>query len=232
MSQIVPTTADCPGCGAACPARLFESVNGDVLPVQVDAILDGSFERTTCNRCGVAFQPEHHLLFARYSARLWIVMYPFRSRGDFASIEHGVADVVARNFADAPAGVVDGLSGVRPRLVFGQYALAEAVRSARDALDPPLLECAKLLAFQRSLPQLFPLGPTELIYERGAADQLVFGVRGLADGARLGELAVPTSLLRDTQPLMAGFEASHRELFEQPFISVVRYLQAAPTPAG
>jgi len=171
------------------------------------------------------------MLFARHSARLWIVMYPFGSRGDFEVIERGVADVVARNFAEAPAGVADGLSGVHPRLVFGQYALAEAVRSARDALDPPFLECAKLLAFQRSLPQLFPLGPSELVYERREADQLVFGVRGLADGARLGELAVAATLLGDTQPLMAGFEASHRELFERPFISVVRYLQSAAPPA-
>jgi len=228
MSQIIPTTADCPRCGAVCPARLFESVNGDVLPVQVDAILDGSFERTTCSRCGAAFQPEHRMLFARHSARLWIVMYPFGSRGDFEVIERGVADVVARNFADAPAGLADGLSGVQPRLVFGQYALAEAVRSARDALDPPLLECAKLLAYQRSLSQLFSLGPTELVYERGEAGQLVFGVRGLADGERLGELAITAALLGDTQPLMAGFAASHPELFERPYISVVRYLRGAP----
>jgi hypothetical protein len=231
MSQIIPTTADCPGCGAACSARLFESINGDVLPLQVDAILDGSFERTTCSRCGTVFQPEHHLLFAKYTARLWIVMYPFRSRGEFETLERGVADVLARNFAGAPASVADGLSAVRPRLVFGQYALAEAVRSARDALDPPLLECAKLLAFQRSLPQLFPLGPTELVYERREPDQLVFGVRDLAGGERLGELAITAALLGETQPLMAGFAASHPELFERPYVSVVRYLRGDAPPA-
>lgn len=231
MSQIVPTTVDCSRCGAACPARLFESLNGDVLPAQVDAILDGSFERTTCSRCSGEFQPEHHMLFAKFSARLWIVMYPFGSRRDFEAIERGVADVIARNFAEAPAGVSEGLSGVRPRLVFGQYALAEAVRSARDALDPPLLELTKLLAYQRSLSQLFALGPTELIYEASAAGQLVFGVRRLADGARLGDLAITAALLGETQHLLPRFAASHAELFDRHYVSVVRYLQRPMTAA-
>lgn len=232
MSQIIPTAVDCPHCGASSPAQLFESVNGDVLPVQVDAILDGSFERTTCSKCGGVFQPEHHLLFAQHSARLWIAMYPFAARGEFATIERGVAEVIARNFAGAPASVVDSLAGVRPRLVFGQYALAEALRSVRDALDPPLLECAKLLAFQRSLAQLFPLGPTELVYERRDADQLIFGVRRLADGERLGELAIAATLLGDTQRELPGLAASHPELFERPFVSAVRYLIGAAAPVG
>jgi hypothetical protein len=231
MSQIVPTAVPCPNCGATCPARLFESVNGDVLPVQVDAILDGSFERTTCSRCGGAFQPEHHLLFAKYSARLWIVMYPFGSRSEFAAIESGVADLIARHFAEAPTSVAEGLSGVPPRLVFGQYALAEAVRAARDALDPPLLECTKLLAYRRSLPQLFGLGPTELVYERTDTDQLIFGVRGLASGERLGELAITAALLGETQTQMTDFAASHPELFARPYISLVRYLLGPAAPA-
>ena len=69
----MPTLLDCPGCGEACAAALFESLNGDLLAAQVEAILDGGFERTRCAACGLAFQPEHQMLFAMHSARLWIV---------------------------------------------------------------------------------------------------------------------------------------------------------------
>jgi hypothetical protein len=225
MSDIMPTLLDCPGCGEACSAALFESLNGDLLGAQVEAILDGSFERTRCAACGLAFQPEHQMLFAMHRARLWIVMYPFDARPEHALLEPAVAGVVARSFGEAPGVIAGELEAVRPRLVFGQYALTEAVRSARDAIDPPVLECAKLLAYERSLSQLFALGPIELVYEqRAAADQLVFGVRALGNGERLGELRIASAVLDHGAALRAAFEVSHAELFEQPYVSAVRYL--------
>jgi len=228
MSHIIPTLLDCPGCGEACAAALFESLNGDRIAAQLDAILDGSFERTRCAACGLAFQPEHPMLFAMHSARLWIVMYPFEARIDHSELEPTVAEVLAHGFGEAP-GVIGGeLQAVRPRLVFGHYALAEAVRSARDAIDPPVLECAKLLAYQRSLSQLFVLGPVELVYEqREPAGDLGFGVRALANGERLGELRITGAILDDSARLRAAFELSHAELFERPYVSAVRYLLRA-----
>ena len=228
MSHIIPTLLDCPACGEACSAPLFESLNGDRIAAQVDAILDGSFERTRCAACGLAFQPEHHMLFAMHSARLWIVMYPFDARPDHAVLEPAVADVLARGFGEAPGAIAGELHAVRPRLVFGHYALAEAVRSARDAIEPPVLECAKLLAYQRSLAQLFALGPIELVYEqRDPAAQLVFGVRALTSGERLGELRIAGAILDDSAQLRAAFQLSHAELFERPYVSAVRYLLGA-----
>jgi hypothetical protein len=227
VSRIVPTVVVCPRCGAQSPARLFESLNGDRIPAQVDAILDGNFERTTCGRCSAEFQPEHHMLLARHSARQWIVMYPFHARDSYAQLERGVTEVLARNFADAPAAVAAQLREIRPRLVFGQGGLTEALRSARDAIDPPLLECAKLLAYRRSLPELFALGPTELVYERRDAERLVFGVSRWPGGEPLGELAIAATLLAETQQLLPRFGLSHRELFERPYVSALRYLHGA-----
>jgi hypothetical protein len=229
MSRIQPSVVRCPACGGSCSVRLFESLNADRIPVQVDAILDGSFEHARCTSCGAGFQPEHHMLFARYSARLWIVMYPLTARADHASLEAEVSGILERNFAESPIVVADGLRGIRPRLVFGQYGLREALSSARDALDPPLLECAKLLAYRRSLSQLFALGPCELVYERSDSDgQLGFGVRALASGERLGELRIAGKILGETRERLPELEASHRELFERPYVSAVRYLLGAP----
>jgi hypothetical protein len=228
MSDIMPTLLDCPGCGAACAAALFESLNGDLIAAQVEAILDGSFERCRCTACGLAFQPEHQMLFAMHSTRLWIVMYPFEARRDHALLEPAVADALAHSFDEAPGVIAGELQAVRPRLVFGQYALAVAVRTARDAIDPPVLECAKLLTYQRSLSQLFALGPTELVYEALApAGELVLGVRALTNGGRLGELRIASAILDESARLRSAFEVSHAELFERPYVSAARYLLRA-----
>src|SRR5678816_4879197 len=128
----------------------------------------------------------------RYSARIWIVMYPLAARGGYAELETQIARILEDNFAGAPPAVEGGLRGVRPRLVFGQYGLAEALRAQRAAIDPPLLECAKLLAYRGNLSQLFAVGPSELVFERTSdSGELVFGVRALATGQRLGDLSVP-----------------------------------------
>ena len=229
MSRIVPMVVTCPHCGAACSVPVFESLNADRLPVQVEAILAGSFERSTCGSCGEVFQPEHHMLYAHFSARLWLVMYPVAARAGYAELELQIRDALERNFDAAPVAVAGGLRGLRPRLVFGQYGLVEAVRSARDAIDPPMLECAKLLAYQRSLSQLFALGPSELVYERSSdIGELVFDVRALPTGERLGELAIAARLLGETRQLLPEFAVSHPELFERPYVSALRYLYRTP----
>jgi len=226
MSKIQPSTVTCPGCGKRSSERLFESLNADRIPAQVEAILAGEFERVTCEACGATFQPEHHMLYAHYGARVWIVMYPIGARGQYATLEREVADILERNFADAAPAIEGGLRGVRPRLVFGQYGLAEALRAQRAAIDPPLLECAKLLAFERNLSSLFAVGPSELVFERLDGEQLVLGVRALATAARLGELTVPGKLLGETQRLLPQFATSHPDLFERPYVSALRYLYA------
>ena len=109
--------------------------------------------------------------------------------------------------------------------MFGQYGLREALSAVRDAIDPPLLECAKLLAYRRNLSQLFALGPCELVYERGDdAGRLGLGVRAMATGERLGELWVPGKILGETRQLLPALAARHPELFERPYVSALRYL--------
>ncbi|HEX2573372.1 MAG TPA: CpXC domain-containing protein [Polyangia bacterium] len=225
MSRIQPTLVTCPGCGSQLPARLFESLNGERIPAQVEALLAGTFEAIRCAACGVQFRPEHHMLYTHLGARMWIVMYPVSARGDYLELERSVREILERNFAEAAVIVADRLRGVRPRLVFGQHTLTEALRAAREAIDPSLLECAKLLAFKRSLPALLPLGPSELVFERiDETNQFVFGVHELSTAGRLGELALPSKLLGETRELLPRFEVSHPDLFQQPYVSALRYL--------
>lgn len=224
MSRLEPTVIACPGCATPCSVRVFESLNADRIPVQVAAILDGSFERSTCPQCGAVFQPEHHMLYAHASARLWIVMYPVAARAGFAHLETEIAAVLARHFADAPGVLADHLRGLRPRLVFGHCGLAEAVRAHRDALDPVLLECTKLLAYRDNLGALLAHGPSELLYEGSADDaRLAFAVRAFPSAERLASLTLPAKILGEARTLLPRFAETHAALFERPYISAARF---------
>jgi hypothetical protein len=152
-------------------------------------------------------------------------MHPLADRAAWASLERGVQQVMAREFAAAPPVVAVRLTGLRPRLVFGQHMLREAVRSAHEGIDAALLECAKLLAIRRNLARLMPHGPFELSFERFTdAGAPVCGVHALASGDRIDTLELPGDALAEVRATLPDLQTLYPDLFVQPYISVCRYL--------
>jgi hypothetical protein len=174
------------------------------------------------------FQPEHQMLFVSHARRLWIVMYPLADRADFAALEESVARSIAESFARAPSLVTERLRGVRPRLVFGQHMLAEAVRATYAGVDAAVLECAKLLTVRRNLAQLMAHGPFELCFERfGDGGAPVCAVHALPGGERRDELALPADILAEAQAGRDALQQSFPALFERPYVAATRYLIGA-----
>jgi hypothetical protein len=228
MSKINPTVVFCPHCGAKQRARLFDSLNADRVPAQVELVLDGTFERVDCAQCGHQYRPEHPMLYAHFTARLWIVMHPRADRPRFATIERGVELVMAEQLGAAPPIVASGTSGVRPRLVFGQHMLTEAVRVARAGIDPAMLECAKLVALRRDLAWFMSREPIELCFEEVAGSgDLVHGVHTLASGERIDTLTLPRDVLAEARGAQPVLEQTFPDLFRQPYVSACRYLYGA-----
>ncbi|MBX3156098.1 MAG: hypothetical protein KF773_08860 [Deltaproteobacteria bacterium] len=225
MSQLAPGLATCPGCGATESCTLFSSIDADTIPVQVEAILEGTFEQRTCPACGAGYRPEHPMLFVSHARRLWIVMHPMADRREFASLELAVAGEIAAELARAAPIVAERSRGIRPRLVFGQHMLTEAVRSAWSGVDAALLECAKLLNFRRNVQPLMAWGPSEFAFaafaDNGAA---ICEVRALPGGARLGEIRLPNDILAEVQAIRAELRTRFPELFERAYVSATRYL--------
>lgn len=227
MSQVASERVTCPACAESCEYTLFRSLNGERIPAQVQRLLDGSFELITC-RCGHTYRPEHRMLYSHYALRTWIVMHPRAERAQFAALERGVELVFEQDFKGAPPMVAAGLRGVRPRLVFGQAALSEAVRVSEAGLEPALFECAKLLLFRRNLARLVAHGPAELIYEGAlAGEQLQFAVVELASGARRDSLAAARDLLDEVSAVRDELVVRYPDLFTRPYISATRYLFGA-----
>ena len=226
MSQMEETTVSCPRCGASWSTQLFSSVDADTIEVQVEAIIAGSFERRTCRGCGSSFRPEHGLLFVSHARGLWIVMLPPAERPRFAALEDGVAQVILGNIARAAPVLAERLAGVRPRLVFGQHMLSEAVRVAYAGVGAEILECAKLLTVRRNLPALVKHGPFELCFERFEAGAPVCAVHAIPTGERVAELALAGDVLAETEASQPEMQALFPELFARPYVSATRYLIA------
>jgi hypothetical protein len=225
VSNLVPAVVTCPHCQAVERVTVFDSLNADVLPMLAAEVADGTFEARACAACGKSFRPEHPMLFAQLSTRTWIVLQPLADRPRYAMLERGVATVVTRGFHAAPAVVTARLADVRPRLVFGQHMLTEAVRCARAGLDGALVECAKLVAFRDRLFELMRYGPCELCFEAiGDEDAMRFGVHALPGGVRLDELVVPGTVLAEVLAARGVLEHQHAELFNRPYVSATRYL--------
>ena len=181
MSQLAPRVVTCPRCGTTESMALFTSVDADTIQPQVDDIVAGTFEQKTCASCANVYQPEHPLLFASHARRVWIVMHPLADRRDYATLEPEVERVIAENFAAAAAIAAERLRGVRPRLVFGQHMLAEAVRASYAGLDAALFECAKLLSIRRKPPGADNARPVRAVLPERFADG---GARRCAASAR------------------------------------------------
>jgi hypothetical protein len=227
VSEIGVEQVTCPACGASHEHTVFRSLNGERVAAQVERLLDGTFEQIDCG-CGRAYRPEHTMLYTHYALRTWIVMHPRADREKFATIEHGVLLVFERDFRAAPPMVAAGLRGVRPRLVFGQALLSEAVRLSEAGLDPVLLECAKLLVFRRNLAQAAAHAPAELVFEGVAdGDRLQFGVVELASGERRDTVTAPRDVLDEVAATSDEFARRYPALFTRPYLSATRYLFGA-----
>lgn len=227
MSQIAPEQIACPACGELQERTVFRSLNGERVPAQVQRLLDDTFERIEC-ACGHAYRPEHTMLYTHFPLRTWIVMHPRADREKFATLEHGILLVFERDFRAAPPMVAAGLRGVRPRLVFGQAALSEAVRLSESGLDPVMLECAKLLVFRRNLAQTAAHGPAELLFERVVeGERLQFGLVELASGERRDTVTASSEVLDEVAATRDEFAERYAALFARPYLSATRYLFGA-----
>lgn len=228
MSDVTALETHCPACSAERTCIVFTSLNGMLLPTEIDHILDGTFERAQCDSCGHTWQPEHEMLYVDLRARHWIVMYPATARRSFARLERAVERLLADEFSHAPAVVAPALAGVKPRLVFGHTMLAEALRTLRAGLDPALVEATKLLWIRTHLPAFLALGPCELVVQAIGTDGLHCQALRLPDLSPISDVTIPPDVMGQARATRTLIQQSHPDLFRRPYVSACRYLYGDP----
>lgn len=224
MSDLTEAEVACPACGATMNRVVFDSLNASRLPHHVEAIAKNVFEETACDACGATFQPEHRMLLSHLGLGEWIVMRPWAEHPQYLQHEIEIDHVFSKAFDGAPPAVASQVQGRRPRLVFGQAMLAEAVRLVGLGIPQAAMECVKLLWTRRNMTDVLRFGPAVLCMELALVGGFRFGVRALDDGRRIGEVQVANALLDEVRAQPAEFEAMAPRLFDRPYVSAVRYL--------
>lgn len=223
MSDWTTEAVRCPACGTEQVRTLFKSLNGVLLPHYVEAIAAGLFELIECT-CGHRFQPEHRMLLSHLPLGEWVVMYPWAERGDALSIEADVLTTFGREFSQPPKALEGRVETVRPRLVFGQCMLAEAVRLIGMGLDASCVEAAKLLWVRRHLAQVMAFGPALLCIEEPSLTGFTCSVRALEDGAIVGSVDLPQDTINEALTTRAQLRTFAPLLFDRPYVSAATYL--------
>lgn len=226
MSLFESSKASCPSCGAPNDLDLAGSVNADRRPDLRDAVLDDSFQRIACVRCGDSFRPDPVLTWLDLGQHLWLSALPAEQYTAWAEAERTSADVYARSFGERASKPARALgAGLRPRLVFGWPALREKVICSDAQIDDADLELVKLLLIQASGdPPLADNVELRLVAIEG--DELVLRWLRLSDQANLEELRVDRGLLEDVHD--DAFQPLRADLSQGLYVDLNRLL-VAPT---
>ena len=162
MSVFTPVTVPCPSCGEDVDFEAVYSVNADLRPDLRDAIIEGSFQRQSCNNCQATFRLDPDLSYLDVGRGQWFAVHPAEEMGNWSSLEEEADDLYAGAFGDrAPAAARSVGADIRPRMVFGWAALREKLVAAEAGLDDIELELVKITML-RSLDDM-PIGAeTEL----------------------------------------------------------------------
>jgi hypothetical protein len=145
MSIFHSATMTCGKCGTQNEVERVASVNADRRPDLRVAILDGSFQATTCKKCGAQVRLPPHLTYLEIERNLWIAAEPATLLEQWPDAEVEVSKVYALAFGkNAPPSGQAFAAGLRTRLVFGWPAFREKLLCDEAGLDDVNLELLKM----------------------------------------------------------------------------------------
>ncbi len=151
MSIFTDVTLACPVCGREARFPAVRSVNADRRADLRAAILDGSFQRTTCVECTTTFRLEPELSFINADRGTWIAARPLTRLADWPEQEREAAEAFERVYGATASPVVQAIGrSVRPRVTFGWAALREKLVIDAQRLDDVTVELAKAAVLRLS----------------------------------------------------------------------------------
>src|SRR5437868_10649487 len=97
MSMFRTMMVNCPECGTAVDFKAVISVNADRRSDLRAAIIDGSFQRQPCPKCGKDFRLDPELTYVDVGRGQWIAAFPVAKLGHWKELE----DQARATFAQA-----------------------------------------------------------------------------------------------------------------------------------
>jgi hypothetical protein len=199
MSLFYPAKAVCGKCGADNTVDLAASVNADRRPDLRQAILDGSFQATTCRSCGTVLRLPAHLTYIDVARGQGTLVEAVEANQNWQDVEQEARAAFELSFgADAPAAARGIGAGLRPRLVFGWPALREKLVCGDLSLDDTVLELLKI-AIIANVAKPPVADQTELRLTGGDAGSLAFAWVVSRTEQVIANLQVPSSGYADIE---------------------------------
>jgi hypothetical protein len=191
MSIFHSAQAICGSCGTRNLVERTASVNADRAPEYRDAILDGSFQRETCSKCGTVLRLPPHLTYLDIGRNQWVMVEPSDAIKRWQKVEADARKTWDRAFGSGatPQGKELGRT-MTVRLVLGWTALREKLLCWDLGLDDVTLEMLKL-DLLRDMENAPIADQTELRLRGGDAQTLKFDWLELASERAIEGFEVP-----------------------------------------
>ena len=227
MSMFNTATAACPSCGTVRTFQLVASVNADRRPDLRAAILDGSFQRETCAKCGTEFVAPPALTYLHVKNGQYILVQPLRFQEHWEASEEMARNAFERAYgAGVSAAAQEIGSGLALRIVFGWAALREKLRCTELRVNDVDLELLKLALLRNA--EESPLGDsTELRLIGGDAKTLQLAWISAPTERVLSGFEVPRATYDEIAADHGAWEPARAEMAEHPFVDVNRMLLVA-----
>lgn len=208
-------------CGERYPVQVADGLHVSQQPELRMSILDGTFHRFQCPRCGATTQIDELLAFTDFPRRQWFTVAPERSlpwRRQWLELARASFEATMVN--NAPELVVGWSREMKRRLIFGLASLREKLVLDDAGVDDRVVELLKIQLVRDLHDTLSPelyffvveVGDDELTLERTHPDGVIraFGVprrmydelAAQPDLASLIDLSFPDGLLIDHRAMM------------------------------
>ena len=221
MSVMRNAQAGCPSCGSEVSFGACFSVNADLRPDMRAAILDGSFQRVTCEHCGQTFRLEPEFTYLEVARGHYIQAHPASSAPRWAELEHRANELLAVAYGQGVARTIG--EALTARVVFGWAALIEKLICQEAGIDDVDLELVKM-AIMRSSPKLPISDAVELRMIEKRADVLRMVWLNAATEAVIEFVEAPASLLEEVSG--AGWQPLREAVSGSLFVDINRILLA------
>src|SRR5262249_49312311 len=188
------------------------------------AIIDGSFQRQSCPKCGMSFRLDPELTYVDARRGQWIATYPVSKLGQWKELEELARGSFAQAYGPrAPAAARDLGKGMKPRLTFGWGGLREKIVAVEHHLDDVTLELVKLAIVRTSTSS--PLSNETELRFGGVEEGKLTMAWIIAQTEQVVEmLRVPRKLYDDVAANEEGWRALRQELSAGLFVDMNRLI--------
>lgn len=228
MSLFTPTQLSCPHCSKDVPFEVSASVNADRRPDLRAAILDETFQQTTCPHCQGEFRMAPQLNYLDVGRGQWIAAFPREQVDQWQTLEADAQATFDKAYGPQ-AGKAERELGesLKVRLVFGWEALREKLVAFEAGLDDVQLEELKVLLMRDMQEPPLPIGAELRLFAVNAEDQtLTLSVLN-RQGQSLEDLDVPMDLLAEIAADTEGWAALTKKLSQGALVDLQRLTKGA-----